>query len=311
MTGGDNPGLAIGLRLLSGLLFAGMLICVKAVSDAIPLGEIVFFRSAFALLPLIVFLWLRGEFPQGLATKRPFGHVLRASFGACALFASFAAVARLNVAEAILLAQLAPILMAIAAVGLLRERLTIWRVAGLALGFAGVVVMVWPELGGGGAGNSVGAGASAGDGARLAGISLGLLSAGLTALALIMVRSLNRTESPGAIALYFVIASMAGALVTLPWGWVMPGGWALVLLVSAGLVGGFAHIAMTLAFRYAEASRLAPFEYVALLWPVLADLLIFRLPMTTSFLVAMPLVLSGAAVAAAERGRAARRRQVS
>ena len=58
---------------------------------------------------------------------------------------------------------------------------------------------------------------------------------------------------------------------------------------------------MTLAFRYAEATRLAPFEYIALLWPILADLLIFRLPLPTSFLLALPLVLLGAAVAAAER----------
>ncbi|MEM9971805.1 MAG: DMT family transporter [Pseudomonadota bacterium] len=288
----DKPGLAIGLRILSGFLFAGLFVCVKAVSEEIPLGEIVFFRSAFALPPLVIFLWLRGEFPQGLATKRPGAHLLRSSFGALALFASFAAVARLNVAEATLLAQLSPILMAVAAVVLLGERLTRWRIGGLVLGFTGVVVMVWPELGGGTV-----------DQTRLTGILLGLATAGLTALALIMVRSLNRTESPGAIALYFVLASLAGALLTLPWGWVMPGGWTLALLIAGGLFGGFAHIAMTLAFRYAEASRIAPFEYVALLWPVLADLLIFRLPMTTSFVVALPLVLAGAALASAERSK--------
>ncbi|WP_299589549.1 DMT family transporter [uncultured Tateyamaria sp.] len=292
MTAPDRPRIGIGLRLLSGLLMAGMFVCVKAVSDDVPLGEIVFFRSAFALIPLIVFLWWRREFPHGLATRRPLAHLLRAGFGALALFASFAAIARLNVAEAILIAQLSPILMAVAAVVLLRERLTVWRVAGLVLGFGGVIVMVWPELGAQGAGD-----------ARLAGIALALLSAVLSALALIMVRSLNRTESPGAIALYFVLASMLGALATLPLGWVMPGGWTLALLIGAGLFGGFAHIAMTMAFRYAEATRLAPFEYVALLWPILADLAIFRLPLATSFVFAVPLVMLGAAIAAAEKSR--------
>ncbi|WP_299545982.1 DMT family transporter [uncultured Tateyamaria sp.] len=288
----DRPRLGIGLRIASGILFAGMVICVKAVSEDVPLGEIVFFRSAFALIPLIIFLSLRNEFPQGLATKRPMGHLLRASFGALALFASFAAIARLNVAEAILIAQLTPILMAIAAVFLLDERLTVWRMGGLTLGFAGVVVMVWPELGGHGA-----------TGERFIGYLLALLSAALAAIALIMVRSLNRTESPGAIALYFVLASMFGALATLPLGWVMPSGWTLLLLIGAGLFGGFAHIAMTLAFRYAEATRLASFEYIALLWPILADLLIFRLALSTSFLLALPLVLLGAVVASAEKRR--------
>ncbi len=290
MSDADKPMLGIGLRVLSGVLFAGMVVCVKAVSEDVPLGEIVFFRSVFALMPLIVFLWLRHEFPQGLATKRPMGHFIRASFGAGAMFASFAAVARLNVAEAILIAQLSPILMSIAAVWLLKERLTVWRVVGLALGFAGVVVMVWPELGGAGASD-----------ARLIGLLMAVLSAALTAIALIMVRSLNRTESPGAIALYFVLASMIGALFTVPLGWILPSGWTLLLLIGAGLFGGFAHIAMTLAFRYTEATRLAPFEYIALLWPLLADLLIFRLPLSTSFLLALPLVLIGAAVAAAEK----------
>lgn len=290
MTSPDHPALGIGLRLLSGVLFAGMLICVKAVSGNIPLGEIVFFRSAFAIIPLIVFLWLRGEFPQGLGTKRPLGHLVRASFGALAMFTSFAAITRIGVAEATLIAQLSPILMAIAAVTFLGERLTFWRTGGLVLGFIGVVVMVFPEL------NDHGAST-----VRLAGFSLAVLSAVLTAIALIMVRSLNRTESPGAIALYFVLASMFGALSTLPFSWIMPDDMSLVLLIAAGLFGGFAHITMTLAFRYAEATHLAPFEYIALLWPVLADLLIFKLPLTTSFILALPLILLGAVLAASER----------
>ncbi len=285
----NRPSLGIALRILSGMFGAGMFISVKSVSEMVPLGEIVFFRSLFALFPLIVFLWIRGEFPGGLATNRPGAHFIRSSFGALAMFASFAAIARLNVAEAILIAQLSPVLMTIAAVILLSERLTVWRVGGLVLGFAGVVVLVWPEL------NS-----NSPDTGRLAGFIIGIISAVLSALALVMVRSLNRTESPGAIALYFVLASMIGALLTLPWGWTVPDAQALVFLISAGLFGGFAHIAMTLAFRYAEASRLAPFEYVALLWPVLADVFVFKLQLSNAFLIATPLILAGAITAAAE-----------
>lgn len=290
MSTSDRPTLGIYLRILSGVLGAGMFVSVKAVSEDVPLGEIVFFRSFFALIPLVLFLWIRAEFPSGLATKRPWGHLMRAGFGAIALFTSFAALARLNIAEAILIAQLSPMLMAVAAVVLLSERLTVWRVVGLTLGFAGVIVLVWPELSTGGVNQG-----------RLIGVGLGLVSAVLSALSLIMVRSLNRSESPGAIALYFVLASMAGALLTLPWGWVQPSGATLIWLIASGLFGGFAHIAMTLSFRYAEASRLAPFEYVALLWPLLADLFIFRLPLSTTFLLAVPLVLLGAAVASLER----------
>lgn len=285
----DKPGLGIVLRLVSGVLLAGMYVSVKAVSDAVPLGEIVFFRAFFALIPLLLFLWWRSEFPHGMATQRPYDHLLRSVFGVVSLFASFAALARLSVAEAVLIAQLSPMLTAVAAVFILSERLTIWRVLGVLVGFVGVLVLVWPDLGGGTL-----------ERVRIAGVVLALVSAALSALSIIMVRSLNRTESPGAIALYFVIASMACALLTLPWGWVVPDGSTLVMLIAAGLFGGFAHIAMTLSFRYAEASRLAPYEYVGLLWPLLADLLIFRLSLSASFLLAAPLVLAGAAVASME-----------
>ena len=277
----DRPSLGISLRIVSGFLMAGMYVSVKLVSEEIPLGEIVFFRSFFALIPLILFLWLRNEFPNGLATKRPIDHLLRSGLGTLAMFAAFATLAYLSVAEAILIAQLSPMLMAIAAVIFLSERLTLWRVLGILLGFSGVLVLVWPELDN-----------DTLDRSRLIGIGLGLIAAVLAAFAMIMIRSLNRTESPGAIALYFVIASMTAALVTIPWGWVMPQGNMLWFLISAGLFGGFAHIAMTLSFRYAEASRLAPFEYLAFLWPLLADLLIFKLPLAASFLLAAPLVLS-------------------
>ena len=290
MTAFDRPKLGIGLRILSGLLMAGMFISVKAVSEDVPLGQIVFFRSIFAIIPLVIFLWLRHEFLVGLATKRPGGHLLRAGFGAMALFASFAAISRLNLAEAVLIAQLSPILTALGAAVLLSERLTRWRVGGLALGFAGVIVLVWPELRTDSDGNG-----------RLVAYAIGLAAAVLSALALIMVRNLSRTESPGAIALYFVLASAIGGLATLPFGWVDPAPTTLMLLVGAGLFGGMGHIAMTLAFRYSEASRLAPFEYLALLWPILADVFLFKQPIASAFLLAAPLIMAGAVLAAVEK----------
>ncbi|OJF99846.1 drug/metabolite transporter [Rhizobium sp. 58] len=288
----ENPRTGILLRILSGFLFAGMSICIKAVAADIPVGQIVFFRSAFALVPLVIFLWVRAEFPHGLATRRPLAHLLRSSLGAAAMFASFASIARLPLAEATLLTYLSPTFTSIAGVLLLSERPTIWRIGGVVLGLAGVLVLVWPELG-----------LQDMDAGRMWGYIWGLLMGILTAFALIMVRSLSRTENPGAIAFYFVIASMMGGIATVPLGWVMPDPFAFSILVLAGLFGGFAHIAMTLAFRHAEASLLAPFEYLAILWPVLADLFLFDMPISSAFLAALPLVLAGAALAAVDGRR--------
>ncbi|MEA2120016.1 DMT family transporter [Halovibrio sp. HP20-50] len=292
MVGSDERlGLGIWLRVLSGALFTGMLVCIKAVSDEVPVGQSVFFRSLFALLPIVVFLLLRREFPRGLATRRPLGHVLRSGLGAAAMFASFAAVALLPVAEATLLAQLTPVFMALGGVLLLGERFSLNRAGGVVLALAGVAVLILPGLN-----------ASSSNG-QAVGYALGALSALLTAGALLTVRRISRTETAASIAFYFILVAALAGLATLPLGWAALTQVEFALLVLSGLFGGAAHIAMTLALRYAEASRLAPFEYIALVWPVLADWVLFGIPVSSGFLLALPLMLSGVALAAMEGRR--------
>lgn len=291
----DRTNLGIQLRLLSGVFATGMAICVKSL-PAVPLGEIVFFRSLFALIPLTVFLWLRNEFPSGLRTRRPFGHLFRSALGAAGMFASFATIARLPVAEATLISYLSPPFTAVLAAIFLREVLTPMRIAALVLGLAGVAVLVAPDLAG-----------ATWDGTRVTGYALGVLTASLVASALVMVRNLALSESPGAIAFYFAVASMVGGLATLPSGWTVPDGREMALLVGSGLFGGLAHIAMTLAFRHAEASRLAPLDYVSLLWVVLADMLIFGSRLAATFLPALALLLIGAALPMIEARQIRRR----
>lgn len=280
----------IQLRILSGLLFTAMGLCIKLSSATIPLGQIVFFRSAFALIPLVVFLIVLGHFPRGLYTKRPLGHLARSSLGAAAMFASFASIARLPLAEATLIGYLAPIMMAVLAVLVLKEQLNARRVIGIGLGMLGVLVLTLPEIS-----------APELNSTRLAGYGFGILMGIFTAAALIQVRRLTATESPGAIAFYFVLVSMLAALLTLPAGWVTPDPSDLLPLILAGLFGGCAHIAMTLAFKYAEASLLAPFEYLTLIWAGMIDVIWFGTGLGLAFFMALPLVLAGAAVASSAR----------
>lgn len=288
-------GQGIALRILSGLLFAGMVACIKTVADAVPLGQVVFFRSSVALVPLVAFLAWRREFPSGLRTRRPGGHALRALIGAASMFLGFAALARLGVAEATLLGYLAPLFLTVLAVTLLGEALTRSRAAGLALGFAGVLVLTAPDLW---------AAADGMDARRVTGIALAVVAAALTATAMLQIRRLTATESPGAIAFWFAVVAALAGLATAPWGWRAPQPGVLGLLIAAGLLGGCAHIAMTMSFKLAEASALAPFEYITLIWAVLADLWLFGTPIGPAFLLALPLLLTGAAVA----GRGERRR---
>lgn len=287
----DRPALGIFLRVLSGVMFTGMLVCIKAVSDEVPVGQSIFFRSLFALLPIMIFLVVRREFPRALATRRPQGHLLRSGLGAAAMFFSFSAVAFLPVAEATLLVQLAPIFMALGGVVLLGEKFSLYRAGAILLALAGMAVLVVPTLN-----------AGTGDG-RLLGYALGATGALLTAGALLTIRHISRTETAGSIAFYFIVVSSLAGLATLPLGWASLTSTEFALLVLSGLFGGAGHIAMTLAFRFAEVSRLAPFEYVALVWPVAADWVLFGIPISSGFLMALPLMLSGVALASLEGRR--------
>nr|WP_321362565.1 DMT family transporter [uncultured Celeribacter sp.] len=287
-----NETFGITLRILSTIAFALMGLCVKALGDTVPLGQIVFFRSAVALLPLVLFLWWSGGWPRGLLTTRPFGHVARCLMGALAMFTSFATIRLLPLAEATMLSYLSPVLLALLGWVVLKERLNTRRIGGVVLGLAGVAAFCLPAF----AGVLPDAGGL--------GVTLGLVTAMLTAGALIQVRRLTLLgESAGAIAFWFAVVSAICGLATLPWGWVWPGAASLALLIGTGLAGGLAHILMTLSFRHAEASALAPFEYMSVLWAVALGFAFFAEVPSLAFLLAGPLILVGAFVARSGRQR--------
>src|SRR6202521_458509 len=88
------------LKLASALLFAVMSALIRWLSEVVPLGQMVFFRSAFAILPVVVIYALRRELMAAVRTGRPFGHFGRGMVGVAGMFFSFAALARLPLAHA-------------------------------------------------------------------------------------------------------------------------------------------------------------------------------------------------------------------
>ncbi|MEL6216853.1 MAG: DMT family transporter [Pseudomonadota bacterium] len=279
----SDETLGIALRILSGVLFTGMAAAVKAIGDAAPLGQVVFFRSAVAMIPLVIFLWARNEFPRGLATRQPFGHLARCLLGGAAMFTSFAALRLLPIAEATMLAYLSPVMTVALAARILGERPAYLRWLGVGLGCAGVAALTAPRFGS--------------QSPELLGIGLGLATAALTAGALVQVRALAKTENAGAIAFYFALASAVAGLATALDGWSWPTTQTWVLLIATGLLGGAAHIAMTLSFRYAEASLLAPFEYLTIIWAAAIGAVFFAEMPSGALMIAVPTVIAGAVLA--------------
>ena len=83
---------------------------------------------------------------------------------------------------------------------------------------------------------------------------------------MVQIRKLSSSEPPARIVFYFTIAAMSLGGASLPWQWVTPSPLTLVYLVAIGLVGGFAQMAMTHAFRLAPVAVIGPFDYTALVF---------------------------------------------
>ena len=280
-----NPGRGIALKVASTFLFTLMLVCVKAVADRVPPGQIVFARSFFALVPIIAMLAWQGQFAVALRTKRPWVHASRGLVGVLSMGLNFAALGYLPLPEAMAIGYAAPLMIVVLAALLLGERVRLFRWTAVAVGFVGVVVILWPRF-------TILRSGGIGDAAML-GAALALASAFFSAFAAIYVRKLTRTESTGAIVFYFSLnASLLALAVSLPFGWVAPDLSTAGLLVLMGLLGGVGQIMMTTAYRDADAGTIASFEYVSMLWGVAFGYLLFREVPTGS-------VLSGGAIVVA------------
>jgi drug/metabolite transporter (DMT)-like permease len=167
----------------------------------------------------------------------------------------FAALKYLPLADCIVIAFAAPIFVTALSGPMLKEKVGWRRWSAVAVGFAGVVVAVDPT------------GSWPGDTGL--GIGLVLLSAFAYALTLLTLRGLSGKEHTHNLLFYstaftLVVAAVPGILEWQPIGWKAAG----VMLIQ-GLASASGQLAMIRAFRFGEASMLAPIEFTALIWATL------------------------------------------
>ena len=249
---------AILLKLVSTLLFAFMNALIRWLGDIVPLGQVVFFRSAFAILPVLLFYAWRRELTAAVRTSRVGGHFGRGLIGAAGMFLNFGALARLPLADVTAISFAAPLITVALAALLLKERVRIFRWSAVTVGLVGVVVMLLPKL-------SVGHLA-----AMTSAATVGALCAAGGALtnagSVIQTRRLTDTETTSSIVFYFSFFCALAGLASLPFGWAWLSPLELAGLVMVGILGGIAHLLLTDSYRYAPASVVAPFDYTAMLW---------------------------------------------
>jgi drug/metabolite transporter (DMT)-like permease len=255
-------------RPLAGIAYMALGVFVLSVMDTVTkyaVGQmstpaIIALRSAMVLAMLAPFVARAGGL-SALKTKRPWGHVLRGACGACAMYTFFESLRSLPLATAIAIGFAAPLFMTAFSVPILKEKVGVHRWSAVAVGFAGVIVIVGPGAAGG----------EFGPGAMLA-----LAAAVFYALAMTCVRWLASTESDLSIMvsqnLSMLLAGLGGlwfVSAAVP-GHMWPAILAMAILVLLGQ-----HLTYR-AFRLAPVGAVAPFHYTELVWAVIFGWMFWR-----------------------------------
>lgn len=288
-----RPLRGIALKLGSVLVFIVMVSMIKATADHVPAGQSVFFRSAFAIPVIVVWLLMRRELSTGLRAVSPMGHVWRGFAGTCAMGLGFAGLAYLPLPEVTAIGYAAPLLTVIFAAMFLGEDVRLFRLTCVALGLVGVLIVLSPRL------TLLNGGA---DHAEAFGALLVLGGAVFAALAQVFVRKLAQTEKTPAIVFYFSLTTTVLSLATLPFDWDWPEPKELALLIGAGLLGGVGQILLTSSYREADASLVAPFDYASMLFALAIGWFVFaEMPSGTMLMGAALIILAGILIILRER----------
>ncbi|MCR6737179.1 MAG: DMT family transporter [Afipia sp.] len=137
---------AVSFKVASTLMFAIMGAQVRYLAGAYPEGQVAFFRSVFALIPILIVFGWRGQLRGALRTKRPSDHLLRGFFSVVGTFCTMAALARIPIADFTAIAFLAPLITVIFAAIFLKEHVHAYRWSAVAFGFGGVILMLTPYV---------------------------------------------------------------------------------------------------------------------------------------------------------------------
>jgi drug/metabolite transporter (DMT)-like permease len=248
--------------VLGGLLLVVMNAIMRVMTLEMASTQAQFLRYLFGLLVMLPLL-LR----HGVAAYRPHrmkGQLWRGVVHTAGLSLFFVALPHVPLADMTAILFTSPIFVLAGAALVLRERVTPARWAAAAVGFGGVVIVVWPHLTGTGTGSGAGV------------WSLVMLaSAPLFAASFLINKALTRHETPGVIVMW---QNITVTLLTLPLAlpfWQPPTLVQWGTLVVCGLLGTAAHWCMTRAFSLGDISAMQPMRFLDLVWSSLLGLAIF------------------------------------
>jgi drug/metabolite transporter (DMT)-like permease len=241
----------IVLMVLATLCFTSMQTGIRIVAADThnPLHplEVVFWRNVFGVVALSP-VFLRSGL-MVLRTQRLKTHVARALVQSTGMMCFFVGLTLIPFAEVTALSFSAPLFATVLAIVILRERIRIRRISALAVGFAGVLIVVRPGM------ETISTGAL-----------LILGSSFSWAVSMTIIKSLSRTESAITITLYAALFMAPITLVPALFVWVNPTPGQLLWLLFIGAAGTLGHVAFAQAFKLAEMSAVLPLDFLRLVW---------------------------------------------
>ncbi len=269
------------------VLFATMDAIVKEIGSSYSPFQVMLFRSAIALVPLYFLIRSAGGI-HVVRSKRPLLQALRVALGFGSLLGFFYIFPRMPLVDAYAIGFAAPLFMVALSVPILGEPVGWRRWTAVAVGFAGVIVMLEPWS------------------ISIHWLSIVTLLATFTyAASTVLTRLISRHDHDASTIFWFcVVATIGSAIGAIPeWKWPSAVDW--LLLCSIGIIGGVAQILVTRALRLAQTAVLAPFEYSSIVLAVLYGYVWFRESPSPAVWYGLPLVIgSGLYILHRERVRA-------
>ncbi|HUE46191.1 MAG TPA: DMT family transporter [Aestuariivirgaceae bacterium] len=215
----------------------------RELTDELPVFVVMLWRSFLGVLFISPFiLWSGGRL---VLTRRIRWHMMRNLTHYSAQYCWFLALSLIPLAEVISIEFTMPLWTAILAAIFLGERLTLRRIAAVALGFAGILVIIQPGL------SPVGPGQIA-----------ALYAAVVFAVSVIMTKSLTRTEDSVTIVFYmFLLQGLIGLVPALS-VWVWPSADKWPWLLALGLAGTASHFCLAKAITAADTGIVIPMDFL-------------------------------------------------
>ena len=228
---------------------------LKWLSGSMPTMEIMFFRSAVIVAIILVIAARRRKLPEVNNWR---GHFL---WGGIQFFNGIVfimGVGYLPLADTIAITFSGPLFLTLLATPLLGEYIGWRRWAAVIVGFLGIIIITRPT------------------GDAFQWVVLFPLAAALSgALRDITSRKVTAHESSLSILFTSSLIGMAGSLVAMPFGWIIPTPDDIGFLIAIGLCVCIGLFLMIDAYRYAEAKVLAPLRYTAIIWSVILGYLLW------------------------------------